>query len=82
MGKGAEDEIEGFRDIASIQRSLTFVAFHTTGITATNIFYDLASRPDCIEPLGEEIKQVLQDFNGVLNNSALQRNDLNKQNNI
>lgn len=43
MGKGAEDEIEGFRDIASIQLGLTFVAFHTTGITATNIFYDLAS---------------------------------------
>lgn len=56
-----------------IQLGLTFVAFHTTGITATNISYDFASRPDCIEPLREEIKQVLQDFNGILNNSALQR---------
>lgn len=73
MSQGAKDGIGGVRDIALIQLGLTFVAFHTTGITATNIFYDLASRPDCIEPLREEIKQVLQDFKGVLNNSALQR---------
>lgn len=73
MKKAADTGIDDIKTLSLIQLGLSFVAFHTTGITATNIFYDLASQPEYIQPLRDEIRQTLDEFNGVLTISALQR---------
>ncbi|OQE17315.1 hypothetical protein PENSTE_c021G05288 [Penicillium steckii] len=73
MNKATGDGVDGIRDISLIQLGLFFVASHTTGITATNIFYDLAARPECIPPIREEIHAALAQSNGVLDHATLQR---------
>ncbi|KAI1261854.1 cytochrome P450 [Xylariaceae sp. FL1019] len=73
MEKGASAGIESVKDLSLIQLGLTHVASHSTGATATNILYDLASRPECIQPLRDEIKETLDEFDGVLTSAALQR---------
>ncbi|KAL3495013.1 cytochrome P450 [Aspergillus germanicus] len=74
VNKAARDGINGTREISLIQLGLFFVASHTTGITLTNIFYDLAAHPECIAPLREEIRAVQAECeNGVLTHATLQR---------
>ncbi|KAF2762310.1 cytochrome P450 [Pseudovirgaria hyperparasitica] len=60
-------------DIAYIQLGMTFAAIHTTTMTSTNVFYDLAAHPEYITPLREEIRTVLAEHNGVLTVAALQQ---------
>jgi cytochrome P450 len=74
VNKAARDGINGTREIALIQLGLFFVASHTTGITLTNILYDLAAHPECIAPLRAEIQAVQAECeNGILTHTALQR---------
>jgi cytochrome P450 len=64
----------GSLDIAQVaheQLQLIFAAVHTTTATGTNILYSLASTPEYIEPLREEIRTVLAKHNGVLTSVAL-----------
>ncbi|KAL3450549.1 cytochrome P450 [Aspergillus insuetus] len=74
VNKAARDGINGTREISLIQLGLFFVASHTTGITLTNIFYDLAAHPESIAELRAEIRAVQSECeNGVLTHAALQR---------
>ncbi|KAL0932807.1 cytochrome p450 monooxygenase [Colletotrichum truncatum] len=45
--------------IGKRQILLSFAALHTTSITATFVIFDLLSRPQYIQPLREEIDQVI-----------------------
>lgn len=43
---------------AQMQLSVSMASIHTTSMTVTNAIFDLAARPEYIQPLREEIKQV------------------------
>ncbi|KAL6859810.1 hypothetical protein ACO1O0_003834 [Amphichorda felina] len=60
------------RDLAKVQMGLSFAAIHTTTLTATNAFYDMAALPDFITELREEIKEALAENGGVFSSNALQ----------
>lgn len=60
-------------EYARIQLSLIFAAIHTTSTTALNIFYTLAVTPEYTEPLREEIRSVLAEYNGEITTKALQQ---------
>ncbi|KAL4966536.1 cytochrome P450 [Aspergillus stella-maris] len=49
------------RHIARTQLALFAVAFHTTGLTATNVFFDLAAEPRYIQPLRDQMSQALRE---------------------
>lgn len=57
--------------VARNQLQLSFAAVHTTTATGTNILYTLASTPEYIEPLREEVRTVLANNDGVLTSRAL-----------
>lgn len=59
--------------MAKMQLGLIFAAIHTTSLTATNILYTLAVTPEYIEPLREEIRQALNNNDGVITSRALQQ---------
>ncbi|TAQ88952.1 hypothetical protein B7494_g2745 [Chlorociboria aeruginascens] len=61
FGKSADMEFQG-----GIQLSVSMAAIHTTTIHVTNVLYDLASRPEYIAPLREEISVILAEDNGTL----------------
>lgn len=71
MKEASSNGIKEIKDIALIQLALFAVAFHTTALTATNVLFDLASQPEYIEPLRDEIQQALKDHNGTLTSTAL-----------
>jgi cytochrome P450 len=60
-------------EYARTQLSLIFAAIHTTSTTALNIFYTLAVTPEYTEPLREEIRSVLAEFDGEITTKALQQ---------
>lgn len=47
--------------LARDQLIATFVAMHTTTICLTQTLFDLAARPEYVEPLREELEEVLAD---------------------
>ncbi|KAJ5039047.1 uncharacterized protein L3040_006718 [Drepanopeziza brunnea f. sp. 'multigermtubi'] len=47
--------------LANNQMGLTFAAIHTTSMATTAAIYDLATYPEYIQPLREEIQQVLDE---------------------
>lgn len=55
-----------------IQLGVSFAAIHTTTLTSTNVFYDLAAYPEYIEELRAEIRTVLAEHGGVFTSTALQ----------
>jgi cytochrome P450 len=59
--------------LAKNQLTLTFAAIHTTTMTTTNILYTLATTPEYIGPLREEIQRVLSENDGQLSTRALQQ---------
>lgn len=80
------DLLEWFRDAArdnpkfstiehqaKFQLILSMAAIHTTTITSTHIIYDLASHPQYIDELREEIRTVLGQYDGVLTKAGLQK---------
>ncbi|KAM7198936.1 putative cytochrome P450 E-class, group IV [Naviculisporaceae sp. PSN 640] len=54
------------------QLGLSFAAIHTTTLTSTNVFYDLAAYPEYIDELRDEIRTVLSEHGGVFSSTALQ----------
>lgn len=46
------------------QMSLAFAGLHTTAAVLLNVLYDLAARPEYLEPLREEVQEVLADNGG------------------
>ncbi|KAK4224648.1 putative cytochrome P450 E-class, group IV [Podospora fimiseda] len=59
-------------ELARVQLGLSFAAIHTTTMTSTNTFYNLAAYPQYIPILRDEIKSVLAQHNGVFTSLALQ----------
>ncbi|KAK4210620.1 putative cytochrome P450 E-class, group IV [Rhypophila decipiens] len=57
---------------ARLQLSVSFVSIHTTTLTATNVFYNLAAFPEHNEELRQEIRTVLAEHGGVFSSTALQ----------
>nr|QEG13904.1 steroid 14alpha-hydroxylase [Curvularia lunata]QEG13905.1 steroid 14alpha-hydroxylase [Curvularia lunata]UXP88658.1 steroid 14alpha-hydroxylase [Curvularia lunata] len=64
---------ESIQELAKTQLSLIFAAIHTTTMTVTNTMYTLAAMPEYLEPLREEIRNVMLDEGGVITSRALQR---------
>ncbi|KAM5366233.1 hypothetical protein ACJZ2D_010661 [Fusarium nematophilum] len=63
---------ENSQNLAKVQLGLTFAAIHTTALTATNAFYDLAAMPDLRTQLREEIREALSQSDGIFTSNALQ----------
>ncbi|KAK3899167.1 hypothetical protein C8A05DRAFT_46703 [Staphylotrichum tortipilum] len=59
-------------ELARLQLGISFAAIHTTTLTSTNVFYNLAAYPQYIPELREEIRAVLAEHNGVFTSAALQ----------
>lgn len=57
---------------ARLQLAVSFVSIHTTTLTATNAFYNLAAFPEYVDELRDEFRTVLAEHNGVFSSSALQ----------
>ncbi|KAF2452602.1 cytochrome P450 [Lineolata rhizophorae] len=60
------------KEYAKIQLILSFAAIHTTTLTATNAFYNLAAMPEVVAELREEVQAALDENNGTFTSSALQ----------
>ncbi|KAF4120757.1 Cytochrome P450 [Geosmithia morbida] len=60
------------QNLAKAQLGLGFAAIHTTTLTATNAFYDLAALPDIVPELREEAQAALDANGGVFTSTALQ----------
>ncbi|KAJ9132428.1 Cytochrome P450 [Pleurostoma richardsiae] len=60
------------QNLAKVQLGLSFAAIHTTTLTATNAFYNIAAMEDLVPELREEIKQALAESDGVFTSRALQ----------
>ncbi|KAK7409073.1 hypothetical protein QQX98_008734 [Neonectria punicea] len=60
------------QNLAKVQLGISFAAIHTTTLTATNAFYDLAALPDLAAELREEARQALAENGGVFTSNALQ----------
>lgn len=72
LDRSAEDNVS-VEQYAKCQLGLIFAAIHTTSLTATNIFYTLASTPEYIGPLREEIRNVIAEHGGDITTKALQQ---------
>lgn len=59
-------------ELAKVQLAITFAAIHTTTLTATNAFYNIAAYPQHTAELRDEIRAVLAEHDGVFSSSALQ----------
>jgi cytochrome P450 len=59
-------------EFAKIQLGISFAAIHTTTLTATNAFYNLAAMPELVSELRNEAMTVLAETGGVFTSVALQ----------
>ena len=71
MNNATKFDIKNDKEIARIQLAISFAAIHTTTMTATNVFYNLAARREYVGPLREEIQQTLDASGGVWTTQAL-----------
>lgn len=62
-----------FFEQSDVQLKLGLAAIHTTGTTLTHIIFDLAARPEYIEPLREEVRRVLEADHGALTKQGLSK---------
>ncbi|SPQ25579.1 258d739b-6356-4995-8922-698f1a5f90e4 [Thermothielavioides terrestris] len=71
---GSQDQFKQYttEELARMQLGLTFAAIHTTTLTTTNVFYNLAAYPQYIPELRDEIRTVLAEHGGVFTSAALQ----------
>ncbi|KAM0239606.1 hypothetical protein ACHAP5_008177 [Fusarium lateritium] len=60
------------KKLAEMQLSAIFAAIHTTSLVTTNAFYTLASMPELVPILREDVEQALQVTNGEFTNSSIQ----------
>ncbi|KAL5448482.1 hypothetical protein PMIN07_001004 [Paraphaeosphaeria minitans] len=73
MNRNGEFGIKSTHHLAQIVLGLIFASIHTTTLTATNILYTLAVQTEYIEPIREEIRQVMTDNGGTISTRALQQ---------
>ncbi|KAK4247459.1 cytochrome P450 [Corynascus novoguineensis] len=59
-------------ELARLQLGISFAAIHTTSVTATNVFYNLAAYPHYLPELRDEVRTVLAEHDGVFTSAALQ----------
>lgn len=59
------------KELANLQMLTATAAIHTTRLAIIHALYDLAARPEYIEPLRREISEVLQNSNGKLQKQHL-----------
>lgn len=59
MVENAQGEEADNDFIASIQLKLSFAAIHTSAAAPTQMLYDLCARPEYIQPLRDEIDEVM-----------------------
>ncbi|KAK7178809.1 cytochrome P450 [Paraphaeosphaeria sporulosa] len=69
--KGAEENDKQF--LASIQLKIMFAALHTSAAAPAQLIFDLCHMPEYIEPLRQEIEDVLRDYSGVPSKPALMK---------
>lgn len=70
INKAAEFKVSD-EDLADTQLTLSLAAIHTTTMTATDILCELVVRPEVVEEVRNEIKQVLDANEGVITTRAL-----------
>ncbi|KAI1633021.1 cytochrome P450 [Biscogniauxia mediterranea] len=63
---------EKSQNLAKVQLGVSFAAIHTTTLTATNAFYDIAALPDFAPELRAETQAALAENGGVFTSNALQ----------
>ncbi|KAI1809370.1 cytochrome P450 [Poronia punctata] len=61
------------RELANLQMLTATAAIHTTRLAIIHALYDLAARPEYVEPLRRELLDVTKDSNGVLQKQHLTR---------
>ncbi|OIW23840.1 cytochrome P450 [Coniochaeta ligniaria NRRL 30616] len=61
------------RELAKLQLTVSFAAIHTTTLTATNAFYNLAAHPQLVPELRQEIQTVLAEHGNQFTSPALQK---------
>ncbi|KAI1639434.1 cytochrome P450 [Biscogniauxia mediterranea] len=59
------------KELANLQMLTATAAIHTTRLAIIHVLYDLAARPEYVEPLRSEILEVKKDSNGVLQKQHL-----------
>lgn len=59
-------------ELAFHQLGISFAAIHTTTVTVTNVIYTLASMPELVPELREDVRQALEETNGEFTSLALQ----------
>ncbi|KAK8111355.1 Cytochrome P450 monooxygenase ATR2 [Apiospora kogelbergensis] len=66
-------ESNGISDdrLTELQLGLSLAAIHTTTMAVTDLLNDVVIRPDLVDELRAEIKQVLKNNNGLLTTQAL-----------
>ncbi|KAI0570397.1 CypX Cytochrome P450 [Pyrenophora tritici-repentis] len=64
---------DSINDITAFQLSLIFAAIHTTSMTVTSIMHTLAVTPEYVDPLREEIRNVMANNDGIITSRALQQ---------
>lgn len=66
------DEVAAGRPIDATQAQIGFsmAAIHTTSNLLTNVMYDLTAYPEFIQPLRDEIRQIVEE-DGVLKKTSL-----------
>ncbi|OJD28711.1 cytochrome p450 [Diplodia corticola] len=55
------------------QLQASFAAVHTTALLLTNIIFDLAARPEYIQPLREEVQMAFGTDGGVITKAAMSK---------
>ncbi|PSN68834.1 ent-kaurene oxidase [Corynespora cassiicola Philippines] len=73
LARGDDYGIKTAEQMSKLQLGITFAAIHTTTMTVTNILYSLAVTPEYIEPIRDEIRQVLAENDGSITSRALQQ---------
>ncbi|KAI5861410.1 putative cytochrome P450 [Durotheca rogersii] len=59
------------KELANLQMLTATAAIHTTRLAIIHALYDLAARPEYVEPLRQEILEVTKDSKGVLQKQHL-----------
>lgn len=57
--------------LAYFQLLLSMAAIHTTTMTVVTVLYELAARPEYVEPLREEMIRMIEEDGGLLKKSTL-----------
>ncbi|KAJ4355937.1 uncharacterized protein N0V89_003962 [Didymosphaeria variabile] len=73
MNRQGEFGVRSTHQLAKLLLGLVFASIHTTTLTATNILYTLAVSTEYIEPLREEIRQVMGENGDTISTRALQQ---------